>query len=330
MFEATDGGCARMMGVKRMVIDTASVYDVGTQPAALFYLGASTGSPVAVSAAVEVRNLLAAYGMDTDNMALTIASGGATNTTVSNGDATSGLRVDFGGTQATVIGAGVTGKNASRVTTVAGSSVQLGAGVVLRSPSGTTGLGVGAGGEVQIGSDLDVGLGPQRVINGEFTDGVANWDTTMWTWVSGGTATLVNSSGGYVNTTGSLTASITASAIYKVVIKLAAVTSWPATALRILQDSNTYVSLANTTAEQVFYIPLISGAASFKLRCNTGLNVEVDYIRVFGPVNDAAAFAHHGSKAGFFGTTPVSKPTGVTVDAAGVHAALVTLGLISS
>ena len=33
---------------------------------------------------------------------------------------------------------------------------------------------------------------------------------------------------------------------------------------------------------------------------------------------------------GFYGTSPVAKPTGVTVDAAGIHAALVTLGLIAA
>lgn len=35
------------------------------------------------------------------------------------------------------------------------------------------------------------------------------------------------------------------------------------------------------------------------------------------------------SKIGFFNTTPAAKPTGVAVDAAGIHAALVTLGLIA-
>lgn len=35
-------------------------------------------------------------------------------------------------------------------------------------------------------------------------------------------------------------------------------------------------------------------------------------------------------RLGFFGTTPVAKPTGVAVDAAGIHAALVTLGLIAA
>ena len=33
---------------------------------------------------------------------------------------------------------------------------------------------------------------------------------------------------------------------------------------------------------------------------------------------------------GFFATAPVARPTGVTVDAAGIHAALVTLGLITA
>lgn len=36
------------------------------------------------------------------------------------------------------------------------------------------------------------------------------------------------------------------------------------------------------------------------------------------------------SKIGFFNATPVAQPTGVAVDAAGIHAALVTLGLIAA
>lgn len=35
-------------------------------------------------------------------------------------------------------------------------------------------------------------------------------------------------------------------------------------------------------------------------------------------------------QVGFFNTAPVSKPTGVAVDSAGIHAALVTLGLIAA
>ena len=39
---------------------------------------------------------------------------------------------------------------------------------------------------------------------------------------------------------------------------------------------------------------------------------------------------HDGSSVGFFGTAPASRPTGVAVSAAGIHAALVTLGLITA
>lgn len=40
--------------------------------------------------------------------------------------------------------------------------------------------------------------------------------------------------------------------------------------------------------------------------------------------------SHLGSTAGFFGASPVTKPTGVPVTAAGVHSALVSLGLIAA
>ena len=43
-----------------------------------------------------------------------------------------------------------------------------------------------------------------------------------------------------------------------------------------------------------------------------------------------ARLNHYGDKAGFFGTTAIAKPTGVPVNAAGVHAALVSLGLIGA
>ena len=40
-------------------------------------------------------------------------------------------------------------------------------------------------------------------------------------------------------------------------------------------------------------------------------------------------FSHTGTNVGFFNTTPVAKPTSVAVSAAGIHAALTSLGLIS-
>ena len=50
-----------------------------------------------------------------------------------------------------------------------------------------------------------------------------------------------------------------------------------------------------------------------------GDNLEID-----GDLN------HDGAKAGFFATAPINKPTGVAVSSAGIHAALVSLGLIAA
>jgi hypothetical protein len=49
-----------------------------------------------------------------------------------------------------------------------------------------------------------------------------------------------------------------------------------------------------------------------------------DIFQVRGP------FDHDGSTLGFYGTTPIAKQTGVAVSAAGIHAALVALGLIAA
>lgn len=49
-----------------------------------------------------------------------------------------------------------------------------------------------------------------------------------------------------------------------------------------------------------------------------------------GEVEIDGALNHDGSTVGFYGTAPVAKQTGVAVSAAGVHAALVALGLISA
>lgn len=49
-----------------------------------------------------------------------------------------------------------------------------------------------------------------------------------------------------------------------------------------------------------------------------------DTLRSTGP------FDHDGSTLGFYGTTPIAKQTGVAVSAAGIHAALVALGLIAA
>lgn len=55
----------------------------------------------------------------------------------------------------------------------------------------------------------------------------------------------------------------------------------------------------------------------------------IDDLTLTDAINIGGALNHDGTLAGFFSTAPVAKPTGVAVDAAGIHAALVTLGLIS-
>lgn len=49
-----------------------------------------------------------------------------------------------------------------------------------------------------------------------------------------------------------------------------------------------------------------------------------------GAVNIGGALNHDGTTVGFYGTAPIAKQTGVAVSAAGVHAALVALGLIAA
>jgi hypothetical protein len=57
----------------------------------------------------------------------------------------------------------------------------------------------------------------------------------------------------------------------------------------------------------------------------TGLTVNITW-----SVRDGVTIASAARKLAFYGATPVAKPTGVAVSAAGVHAALVTLGLIAA
>lgn len=50
----------------------------------------------------------------------------------------------------------------------------------------------------------------------------------------------------------------------------------------------------------------------------------------FGTATGSKIGTSGTQKIGFFGATPVIRPTGVAVDAAGIHGALVTLGLITA
>lgn len=49
-----------------------------------------------------------------------------------------------------------------------------------------------------------------------------------------------------------------------------------------------------------------------------------------GAANIGGALNHDGTTVGFYGTTPITKQTGVAVSSAGIHAALVALGLIAA
>lgn len=53
-------------------------------------------------------------------------------------------------------------------------------------------------------------------------------------------------------------------------------------------------------------------------------NTTVEALEINGALN------HDGTTVGFYNTTPVAKQTGVAVTAAGIHAALVNLGLIAA
>lgn len=52
--------------------------------------------------------------------------------------------------------------------------------------------------------------------------------------------------------------------------------------------------------------------------------------QIAGAVEIDGALNHDGTTVGFYGTAPIAKQTGVAVDAAGIHAALVALGLIAA
>lgn len=56
----------------------------------------------------------------------------------------------------------------------------------------------------------------------------------------------------------------------------------------------------------------------------------VQYYKEDGTVPLAGPLNHDGSTVGFYGTAPVVQPTGVAVSAAAIHAALVSLGLITA
>lgn len=74
---------------------------------------------------------------------------------------------------------------------------------------------------------------------------------------------------------------------------------------------------------------LIGGDAAGKIEIYTGATALRGSVTAAG-VFDWLGNVKVGGNVGFYGTAPVAKPTGVAVTAAGIHAALVTLGLIAA
>ena len=79
------------------------------------------------------------------------------------------------------------------------------------------------------------------------------------------------------------------------------------------------VNVVRTTGQSTGLQPVLEGVGE----TNAGLRV-----RASGTGD--LTLGESTNKLGFFGATAVVKPTGVTVDAAGIHAALVSLGLIAA
>ena len=88
-------------------------------------------------------------------------------------------------------------------------------------------------------------------------------------------------------------------------------------------------STLNTATKVEFYTAADNTTTTGTLAADiTGVGT-ASILRLRGDITIDKDLNHDGDKAGFFTTAPVSKPTGVAVTDVGIHAALVTLGLIA-
>ena len=125
------------------------------------------------------------------------------------------------------------------------------------------------------------GEGSKGIVNSEFTTTINEWTGGSVTIAySAGSMTMTNSSGEYNNVTGAMRNQSDESEIYRVVLKMSAVRTFPVSALRIYKTSSTWETVANTTSEQTFYTTLRSGSEII-FRIRTGTDVDLDYIRVY-------------------------------------------------
>lgn len=98
------------------------------------------------------------------------------------------------------------------------------------------------------------------------------------------------------------------------------------TAIATLDVAGAYTFTLATTAGTVTIVETITGLAVRTYTSGVANGATIDTSRDVGRV--AFDTPQLAGPLGFFGATPIAKPTGVAVTAAAVHAALVSLGLI--
>ena len=85
----------------------------------------------------------------------------------------------------------------------------------------------------------------------------------------------------------------------------------------LIVDNQLRADAATEQSNAILYGVMAATPAGQTLRINATATISGD-------------LDHDGSNVGFYGTAPVAKQTGVAVTAAGIHAALVNLGLIAA
>jgi hypothetical protein len=85
----------------------------------------------------------------------------------------------------------------------------------------------------------------------------------------------------------------------------------------------------NTATEHAFYTAADTTTTTGTVAADIKGVGTASILRTYGDIRIDKDLNHDGDKAGFFTTAPVSKPTGVAISSGGIHAALVTLGLIA-
>jgi len=96
--------------------------------------------------------------------------------------------------------------------------------------------------------------------------------------------------------------------------------------IRVLQNNVQAIGQYNAARTAIRNLIFLSGADYVRVGDTNTPLVQLDAPETWVSGN----FSHHGTTLGFYNATKVTKPTGVAVTAAGIHAALVSLGLIAA